>query len=117
MNIQAESRQIAPPPVYRLADAVALFFPAGSGITVKSLRNEARHGRLHIIKIANKDFVTAEAITAMLERCTCRVPESQPAYTSAKIHAGISQSGSSLMEREKRAQAALSGNSPGRRRR
>jgi hypothetical protein len=105
MSIQAESRQFAPPPVYRLAEAVALFFPAGSGITVKSLRNEARHGRLHIIKIANKDFVTAEAITAMLERCTCRVPESLHGSTSATTSTHH-RSGSSLMEQGKSARAA-----------
>ena len=94
-----------PPRLYRLAEAVSAFFPQG-GITVKSLRTEARAGRLSIIRIANKDFVTAEAIQSMLERCTCRASENRPVSISANA-TDASRNGSSLTERVKSAQAAL----------
>jgi len=105
MNAQAQQQHFTPPPLYRLADAIRRFFPAGSGITVSSLRNEARRGRLHIIKIANKDFVTAEAIQAMLERCTCHVPESPPASISENTSAA-SRNGQSLTEQGRSARTA-----------
>ena len=102
----AEFAAMAPPPrLYRLSEAVKQFFPDGS-ITVRSLRTEARAGRLKVIRIANKDFVTAEAIHDMLERCTCHASESRHASTSGNAPAA-NPNGSSLMDREKSAQAAL----------
>lgn len=116
MNTQTKPREFeAPPQLYRLAEAVALFFPTG-GITVKSLRTEAQQGRLKIIKIANKHFVTAEAIMAMLERCTCPEKDSPPAYTSANAQAA-NHSGLSATERARRARAAVQAILPARARR
>ena len=44
-------------PHYTLAEAVALFFPRGP-LTVSSLRNEIRKGRLRATKPAGKLLVT-----------------------------------------------------------
>jgi hypothetical protein len=63
-----------------LADALALAFPCG-GMTVAGLRREAGRGRLDLVRIAGKDFVTLAAITEMIERC--RVPASPRASGSA----------------------------------
>lgn len=94
------------PKLYRLADAVRVFFPDG-GITARSLRTEARAGRLDIIRIANKDFVTAEAIQAMLERCTRGAGDfSSRSDTSANAPAGTSR-GLSIAERERLARASI----------
>jgi hypothetical protein len=113
--MNAEARQL-PPPLYRLSEAVELFFPTG-GITVKTLRTEARRGRLQTITLANKTFVTAEAISAMLERCkSCPVKDSPPAYISENAQAA-SRNGSSAMERTKQARAALQAMLPARARR
>jgi hypothetical protein len=51
-----------------LADAVALYFPRG-GLTVSSLRTEARKGRLRLVRIAGKDLVTPAAIERMIALC------------------------------------------------
>ncbi len=50
-----------------LARAVDLFFPNG-GVTISSLRTEARNGNLAFIRIAGKDFVTKTAIMEMMKR-------------------------------------------------
>ena len=52
----------------RLKAAAAKYFPDGS-ISAASLRGEARKGRLKILQIAKKDFVTDEAMEEMLRRC------------------------------------------------
>lgn len=44
-------------------------------VTKSALRTEAAKGKLEILKIANKDFVTRSGIRAMLERC--KVPPKQ----------------------------------------
>jgi hypothetical protein len=53
------------PRLYSLADAAQLLSPDGR-ITARTLRTEARKGRLKLIRLANKDFVTEEAIEAMV---------------------------------------------------
>ncbi|WP_234841712.1 hypothetical protein [Sinorhizobium meliloti] len=53
-----------------LALAARLFFHGT--LTKSSLRTEARKGNLEIIRIANKEFVTRNAIRQMIDRC--RVP-------------------------------------------
>lgn len=89
------------PRLYRLSEAVRLFFPTG-GITVKTLRTEARKGRLDLIKIGIKHFVTLEGLNEMLERCTRPASESRPAPAQAANH-----NGPSFAERGQRARAAL----------
>ena len=89
------------PRLYRLSEAAKLFFP-NTGITSKALRNEARHGRLQIVKVGGRLFVTSEAIVAMLERCILPAGESLPSSTRDAPHGGLS-----IAEREKQAQAAL----------
>jgi hypothetical protein len=85
-----------------LARAVSLFFPEG-GVTVSTLRTEARKGRLALERIGGKDFVTGEAINQMRE--LCRVERKVRASTPEAAKAGAS-SGSSVTENTKRALAA-----------
>ncbi|MEJ2229215.1 MAG: hypothetical protein P8Y67_13520 [Alphaproteobacteria bacterium] len=95
------------PAIYRLAEAIKKFFPNG-GITKSSLRNEARAGRLEIIRIANKDFVTEEAIRAMLEKCVWQEKSNHHGSICAtEVKKAEHQPGSSVMERGLLAQAAL----------
>jgi hypothetical protein len=61
---------------------------------------------LKVIRIAGKDFVTAEAINDMLERCTCPANGSRHASISGNDLVATAN-GSSVMKREKLAQAAL----------
>ena len=56
----------------RLARAAEFAFP-DRGMTASGLRKEAAKGRLTILRIANKDFVTLAAIDDML--AACRVDE------------------------------------------
>jgi len=65
----------------RLADALALAFPAG-GMTVAGLRRERDKGNLAVMRIAGKEFVTLAAIDAMLEACTCRTAPKAPSSTA-----------------------------------
>lgn len=67
----------------RLADAVKIAFPMG-GITVAGLRRERDAGRLTVVRIAGKEFVTLAAIDAMIEACTCRAAPKVRPSTSAK---------------------------------
>jgi hypothetical protein len=55
----------------RLSIAAKLAFPDGS-MTASGLRREAARGRLHIERVAGKDYTTLEAIKRMRE--LCRVP-------------------------------------------
>jgi len=66
-----------------LAAAVRVFFPHG-GMTVSGLRSEARKGRLKVLKIANKSFVTKNAIDAMLQECVESVPAPAPPAMKAQ---------------------------------
>ncbi|MHC1547800.1 hypothetical protein [Phyllobacterium sp. K27] len=48
-------------------------------LTPSALRTEASKGNLEIIQIARKDFVTREAIRAMVEKCRRKPIEPTPA--------------------------------------
>jgi hypothetical protein len=48
--------------------AAKLAFPDGS-MTASGLRREAARGRLHIERVAGKDYITLEAIKRMRELC------------------------------------------------
>lgn len=61
-----------------LAKACQIFFHGA--LTKSSLRTEHRKGNLEIITIANKDFVTRNAIKRMIEKC--RKNENQPGFGS-----------------------------------
>src|SRR5574337_414288 len=56
----------------RLAEAVALAFPAG-GMTVSGLRREIARGRLPVEMIAGKQFVTLDGIAHMRQLCRVQV--------------------------------------------
>lgn len=77
-----------------LAEACKLFF--GGRLTKSALRTEARKGNLEIIQIANKDFVTRNAIERMKEKCLKRngPPVSGsaqiPAHGSSRMEIGVS---------------------------
>jgi len=60
-----------------LSKAAELFFHGE--VTKSSLRTEARKGNLEIVRIANKDFVTRNAVRRMIERC--KLP-AQPSATA-----------------------------------
>jgi len=72
------------PRLYSLTDATQLISPEGR-ITARSLRTEARAGRLQPVRIAGKDFVTEESLAAMVAAATlqlrppCPVADFQPA--------------------------------------
>lgn len=69
-----------------LALAAKLFFHGT--LTKSSLRTEARKGNLEIIRIANKDFVTKNAIRQMIDRC--RVPaQAKPEKQQSPAPLGI----------------------------
>ncbi|MDX0581938.1 hypothetical protein GOD01_03280 [Sinorhizobium medicae] len=60
-----------------LSKAAELFFRGE--LTKSALRTEARKGNLEIVRIANKDFVTRNAIRRMVERCKLPSPVSSTA--------------------------------------
>ncbi|WP_208179133.1 hypothetical protein [Sinorhizobium medicae] len=60
-----------------LSKAAELFFHGE--LAKSSLRTEARKGNLEIVRIANKDFVTRNAIRRMIDRC--KLP-AQPSATA-----------------------------------
>lgn len=68
---------IGPDTPLRLAEAVALAFPA-EGMTVSGLRREIARGRLTVETLANKQFTTLAAIEEMrkLYRANAKVPAS-----------------------------------------
>ncbi|MBB4231522.1 hypothetical protein [Rhizobium mongolense] len=59
-----------------LRDAAQLFF--NGRLTKSALRTEARKGNLEIVRIANKDFVTRNAIRRMIESCTQKTAQQTP---------------------------------------
>src|SRR5687767_566341 len=87
----------------RLADAVRMFFPLG-GMTPAGLRTEARKGRLELLRIAGKDFVTPASMKGMMEKC--RAPGSRPGSSLPAILTEASD-GSSGTGKSSSAQAAL----------
>lgn len=78
---------------YTLAEAAARFFPNGV-VTKRSLRTEARKGRLVLTRIAGKDLVSERAIRAMLEACTCpgqgKAPDCSSGGESGRVDTGSS---------------------------
>lgn len=89
--------------VYSLRQAVKVFFPDGP-LTVSSLRNEIRKGRLIATKPAGKLLVTESAIVEMLE--LCRVNACLPTCSSSAESRLSEVSGASETERTAQAQAA-----------
>src|SRR5689334_16910351 len=85
-----------------LKKAVAIFFPEG-GVTVSTLRTEARKGRLVLERIGGKDFVTGEAIKKMRELCRTQPKASDSTPAGEK---DAKPSGASGMERSKLALVA-----------
>ena len=84
----------------RLKAAAALAFPGGT-MTATGLRQEAKRGRLALMRIAGKDFTTLDAIEEMKQRC--QLPSKEPASGSAKDARGRTaltgkRHGSSLTE-------------------
>jgi hypothetical protein len=71
----------APDAPLRLSIAAKLAFPDGS-MTASGVRREAARGRLHIERVAGKDFTTFEAIKRMRE--LCRVRAKEPGCTNEK---------------------------------
>jgi hypothetical protein len=66
-----------------LAEAAKVFF--GGRLTKSALRTEAGKGNLEIVRIANKDFVTRNAIKAMMKRCTIETVKRPKARTDADM--------------------------------
>ena len=64
-----------------LSDACRIFF--ADALKPAALRLEAGRGNLSLMRIAGKDFVTPDAITAMLEKCTIRRAEPATPRASA----------------------------------
>jgi hypothetical protein len=99
------------PRLYTLQEAAQLLSPDGS-VTPRALRTMARQGRLQVIRIANKDFVTAEAVNAMLTSSTltlrspsCRDAGCLPDSICADAVATERPPGSFSTERKKLARA------------
>lgn len=88
------------PKLMTLAEAAA---EIGGKITARSLRTEARRGRLHLTRIAGKDHVLMSDLLEMLERC--RNGSRGRASTSEVVEA-VRPSGSSETEAKKSAQDA-----------
>src|SRR2546421_6358601 len=91
---------VAPDSPLRLSTAAKIAFPDGS-MTVSGLRREAARGRLHVERIAGKDYTTLEAIKRMRE--LCRVQAKEPGCISEKRDTPMENSftrpsGSSRME-------------------
>jgi hypothetical protein len=59
-------QNVSPDAPVRLSIAAKLAFPDGS-MTASGLRREAARGRLHIERVAGKDYTTLEAIKRMRE--------------------------------------------------
>jgi hypothetical protein len=76
------------PRLLSLAEAAKLLSADGK-ITARSLRTEARHGRLGLVRVAGKDFVTPQSLADMVTAATtpvrpqCPAPSSLPASSSS----------------------------------
>jgi hypothetical protein len=79
----------------RLGIAAKLAFPDGS-ITERSLRAEAKRGRLTVERIGNKDFTTLEAIERMRE--LCRVQPNLPGPICGKNTEDTQSTSSSIVD-------------------
>lgn len=85
-----------------LSDAARWLDPSGA-IKVRSLRTEAERGRLSIVSIAGKHFVTENALREMVEKCRAKAKVPDCTSTSDQI---VSRNGSLETERTASAQAA-----------
>ncbi|WP_234827156.1 hypothetical protein [Sinorhizobium meliloti] len=92
-----------------LAMAAKLFFHGT--LTKSALRTEARKGNLEIIRIANKEFVTRNAIRQMIDRC--RVPARNNVQLREASPAGQVITAQQAV-RARLAAAKASNNTPGR---
>jgi len=75
----------------------------GGRITARSLRTEARRGRLHLVRVAGKDHVLAEDINRMIEACRS---DRKALDSISELAAVVRPSGSSETEQAKSAQDA-----------
>jgi hypothetical protein len=93
-----------------LDEAAKLLSPSGR-ISARSLRTEARKGRLRLVRIAGKDFVTEESVNAMVTAATltmrppCHDADCQPDSTCAEVETTAPPSGSFSTERKRLALA------------
>jgi hypothetical protein len=87
-HTQMDTQQPDPDAPLPLKRAVEICFPYG-GVSVSTLRTEARKGTLRLERIGGKDFVTLRAINEMRE--LCRVEAKVPASISGETsHTGTS---------------------------
>jgi hypothetical protein len=99
-----------PPRLLTLAEAAKLLSPSGH-LTARSLRTMARHGRLTLIAIAGRHFVTESAINEMVATAAvapgtpCRDANSPPDSICAEAVTTDHPSGSFSTERARSAQA------------
>ncbi len=77
------------------------------GFSVSALRSEAKKGRLEIARIANKDYVSDEAIDEMVKRCSEKKVQGSGLKNATDEH----QSGTSAMVRRNAALAYLNAQS------
>ena len=91
-------------PVYTLKQAAEKFFPNGP-LTVASLRNESRKGRLQATMPAGKLLITERALVEMLQRC--RVQRNHHDSSSSVPSARAPRSGLSETERIEKAHASI----------
>lgn len=91
------------PRLFRLSEAIATFFP-NTGLQERDLRREAKRGRLVLIRIGNREYVTEAALREMLEVC-----QERKAHPGSGPNAGQEgkQSGTSSTAAEKSALAFL----------
>lgn len=75
----------------------------GGAISPRALRTEARKGRLHLTRVAGKDFVTESDLQEMIERCRAAQKGHGCGSTAGQ---GGSQHGSSSTPDASTAQAA-----------
>src|SRR5262245_27287196 len=92
-------------PVYTLKQAAQKFFPDGT-LTVTSLRNEIRKGRLRATMPAGKLLVTESALVEMLEACRVVVNRQDCGSSRQSRKEAAPLSGSSLTDRDERARDA-----------
>jgi len=85
-----------------LSDAAVWLDPSGT-LKASSLRTEAERGRLQLIKIAGKHFVTENALKEMVERCQLHKNHQDFGSESVKVERPF---GSSKMAASNTSQAA-----------
>ena len=67
-----------------LREAVKVFFPHG-GATISTFRREASKGRLELIKIGNRSYVTRRAFERLLELSRVKHPTAAPAQSPSAV--------------------------------